>query len=90
MPNCTADWTGCGRLGRPVIEANFRGGAIASGGGVMLLRQMDRKIGLSAAAAAVMNEPRAPERIRHELHDLVVQGLYALCCGCQTLTTTTS
>ncbi len=42
MPNCAADEMGLGRLGRWVIEANFRGGAIGSDGGVMLLRQVDR------------------------------------------------
>jgi len=85
MPKCTADSMGFGRLGRRVIEANFRGGAISSDGGVMLLRQMDRRMGLSAAVAAALRDPRAPERIRHELRDLVAQRLYGLCCGYEDL-----
>lgn len=52
MPKCTAGQMEFWRLGRRVIEANFRGGAISSDGGVMLLRQVDRRIGLSAAVAA--------------------------------------
>jgi len=74
-----------GRLGRRVIEANFQGGAISSDGGVMLVRQVDRRIGLSAAVAAALNDPRAPERITHELRDLVAQRLYGLCCGYEDL-----
>jgi len=74
-----------GRLGRRVIEANFRGGAISSDGGVLLLRQMDRRMGLSDSVAAALNDPRAPERIRHELRDLVAQRLYGLCCGYEDL-----
>ena len=85
MPKCTADEMEFGRLGRRVIEANFQGGAISSDGGVMLVRQVDRRIGLSAAVAAALNDPRAPERITHELRDLVAQRLYGLCCGYEDL-----
>jgi hypothetical protein len=74
-----------GRIGRREIEANFRGGAISSDGGVMLVRQVDRKIGLSAAAAAALCDPRDPERITHPLRDLIAQRLYGLCCGYEDL-----
>jgi len=46
---------------------------------------VDRRIGLSAAVAAALNDPRAPERITHELRDLVAQRLYGLCCGYEDL-----
>jgi hypothetical protein len=85
MPKCTADEMGFGRLGRRMIEANFRGGTISSDGGVMLLRQMDRRMGLSAAVAAALSDPRNPERITHTLRDLVAQRLYGLCCGYEDL-----
>lgn len=63
MPKCTADELGFGRLGRRRIEANFAGGALSSDGGLMLLRQVDRRIGLSAAAAAALHDPRHPDLI---------------------------
>lgn len=85
MPKCTADQMGFGRLGRRVIEANFEGGALSSDGGLMLLRQVDRKIGLSAAIAAALHDPRNPDFIVHELRDLVAQRLYGLCCGYEDL-----
>lgn len=85
MPDCTAQKMLFGRLGRREIEANFRGGAISSDGGVMLVRQVDRKIGLSAAVAAALSDPRDPERIRHPLRDLIAQRLYGLCCGYEDL-----
>lgn len=85
MPKCTADRIEFGRLGRRVVEANFEGGAISSDGGVMLVRQTDRKIGLSAAVAAALSDPRDPERIRHPLRDLIAQRLYGLCCGYEDL-----
>jgi hypothetical protein len=74
-----------GRLGRRVIEANFRGGAISSDGGLMLLRQLDRRIGLSKAVAQALSDPRDPDCITHTLQDLLAQRLYGLCCGYEDL-----
>jgi hypothetical protein len=74
-----------GRLGRREIEANFQGGALSSDGGLMLVRQADRRIGLSAAVAAALLDRRDPERITHPLRDLVAQRLYGLCCGYEDL-----
>ncbi|BBA37413.1 transposase of ISThsp13, IS1380 family [Methylocaldum marinum] len=74
-----------GRLGRRVIEANFQGGAISSDGGVMLLRQLDRRLGLSKAVARALSDPRDPDRITHPLQDLIAQRLYGLWCGYEDL-----
>ncbi len=80
MPKCTADELDFGRIKRRRITANFAGGALSSDGGLMLLRQVDRKIGLSAAAAAVIHDPRHADLITHSLRDLIAQRLYALAC----------
>lgn len=85
MPKCTADSLTFGRLKRRVIEANFEGGALSSDGGLMLLREVDRKIGLSDAVAAGLHDPRNPDFIVHELRDLVAQRLYGLACGYEDL-----
>lgn len=85
MPKCTAEQIEFGRIGRQVIEANFQRGAISSDSGVMLLRQMDKQLGLSATVAAALHDPRAPERIRHDLRDMIAQRLYGLCCGYEDL-----
>jgi hypothetical protein len=74
-----------GRLGRRVIEANFDGGDIGSDGGVLLLRRVDERVGLSRAAAAVLSDPRDPTRIKHSLRDLLAQRIYGLCCGYEDL-----
>lgn len=85
MPDCTGQQMLFGRVGRCEIEADFTGGALSSDGGLMLVRQVDRKIGLSRAIAAALTDPRAPERITHPLCDLVAQRLYGLCCGYEDL-----
>lgn len=85
MPKCTAEMMDFGRLGRRVIEANFQGGAISSDGGLMLLRQVDRRLGLSQAVASALHDPRDPERITHTLGELIAQRLYGLCSGYEDL-----
>jgi len=85
MPKCTKDRIEFGRVGRRIIEADFSGGELSSDGGLLLLRQVDRHLGLSHAAAAAIPDPRDPERIRHGLRDLLAQRLYGLCCGYEDL-----
>lgn len=85
MPKCTAKQMGFGRLGRRIVEANFEGGALSSDGGLILLRQVDRRTGLSEAVADALHDPRNPFFVTHELRDLVAQRLYALCCGYEDL-----
>lgn len=85
MTKCTAEEMSFGRVGRLAVEANFEGGALSSDGGLMLLRQVDRRIGLSKAVAEALHDPRNPERITHELRDLIAQRLYGLCCGYEDL-----
>jgi len=85
MPKCTATTLSFGRLGRRVIEGDFSGGAISSDAGLMLLRQVDQRIGLSRQVAAVLHDPRDPDRVTHSLRELVAQRLYALCCGYEDL-----
>lgn len=85
MPKCTQDRMDFGRLGRRLIEADFSGGDLSSDGGLLLLRQVDERLGLSRAAAAAIPDPRDPERIRHGLRELLAQRLYGLCCGYEDL-----
>jgi len=81
MPKCTGSQIDFGRLGRRVIEADFSGGELSSDGGLMLVRQVDQRIGLTHMAAAKLSDPRDPGRIRHSLRTLLAQRLYGLCCG---------
>lgn len=85
MPKCTSKEVEFGRLGRREISANFDGGDISTEGGVLLLRQIDRKIGLTKAAAGVLTDARDPARIKHDLRALVAQRVYAQCQGWEDL-----
>lgn len=85
MPKCTSNEIRLGRLGRREIIANFDGGDISTEGGVLLLRQVDRKIGLTMAVARILSDGRYPARIKHDLRALVAQRVYAQCQGWEDL-----
>ena len=67
------------------MEVDFSGGAVSSNGGVLLLRAADRRLGLSAAAAAVLRDPRDPGRCRHSALAQLRQRLYGLALGYEDL-----
>jgi len=67
------------------VTASFSGGEVTSDGGLLLLRQADRQLGLSRALTAALPDPRDPDRITHPLLTFVRQRLYGLCLGYEDL-----
>ncbi len=85
MTNCTQQsfaFPACKRRG---VEANFDGGDITSDGGVLLLRQVDQRLGLSAAVTRALVDPRRQASCLHQGETLVRQRLYALALGYEDL-----
>ena len=50
--------------GKPLI-ARFDGGQLSSDGGLLALREVERRLGIAGRLAACIDDPRAPERVRH-------------------------
>jgi hypothetical protein len=67
------------------VSASFTGGDVTSDGGITLLRQTDRRVGLTKALAKVLPDPRDPQRIEHPLLALVRQRIYGLAQGYEDL-----
>jgi hypothetical protein len=86
MPKCTDAKVLLGRVGRRQIEAAFDGGDIVSDGGVVLLRQLDERIGLSRSVAKALGDRRRAASVKHGVRELIAQRIYALCCGWQDVT----
>ena len=88
-PNCTEEIDvgrmDFGRLGRRVVQGCFDGGSMTSDGGVMLLGQVDRKLGLMDAAARCIADPRNPLLITHDVRDMLRQRVYGLALGWEDL-----
>ena len=63
------------------LRADFEGGALSSDFGVLLLRGIDRQIGLTARLAAAIHDTRHPSYIDHPLRDLLAQRIYQIASG---------
>ena len=72
-------------FGRRVVEGRFDGGSMTSDGGVMLLNETDRKLGLTQAAARCIPDPRNPLLITHAVRDMLRQRVYGLALGWEDL-----
>lgn len=85
MTNCTAEVFAFPACKGRKVEAQFSGGDITSDGGVLLLRQIDRRLGLTEAMAKLIPDPRDPVRCEHRLVDLIRQRVYSLALGYEDL-----
>jgi len=66
---------------RKKITAAFDGGRISSDGGVMLLAQADRRLGVADRLARVIPDGRDPDRVTHLLPDILRARIFAIACG---------
>ena len=85
MTKCNALPIGFPGFGARKIEADFGGGEVSGDGGVLLLRQVDRWIGLTKRLGQLLPDPRDPDRITHPLESLLQQRLYGLALGYEDL-----
>jgi len=85
MPDCAQTSLNFPSFDRREIEANFTGGNVSSDGGLMLLRQADRRLGLTRALDAVLYDPRNPDLITHRQIDLLRQRIYGVAAGYEDL-----
>ena len=67
-------------VGRSVV-ADFSAGHLSSDGGVLLLRQLDRGLGVSRELAGCFHDERDPRFVEHPLQPLLSQRLYAMALG---------
>jgi hypothetical protein len=69
------------RVEKRRVELNCRGGDVTTFGGVALLDQADRLLGLSESIAQALPDSRDPTRIKHTLPNLIRQRVYAIALG---------
>jgi hypothetical protein len=67
------------------LSAEFSAGHLTSDAGLLLLREADKQIGLTAALNAAIADPRAPERITHPQQTLLAQRVFGLAAGYEDL-----
>ena len=67
------------------VEAEFSGERLTTEGGALLLRAVDRKIGLLRRVESCFTDARDAERIEHELSGMLAQRIYGLALGYEDL-----
>ena len=68
-------------VGRKKVTAAFDGGRLTSDGGVLLLAQAERQMGICERLAACIADPRDPSRVVHALDDILRARVLAITCG---------
>jgi Transposase DDE domain group 1 len=56
--------------GKPV-HVGFDGGRLSSGAGTLLLSAIEQRLRLAERLAACLDDPRDPDRVRHELAEMI-------------------
>src|SRR5260370_5438201 len=70
---------------RREVRAELDGGAITSDGGGLLLREIEKRIGILRQFAACFTDYRNPDLIEHPVKELVAQRVYGLALGYEDL-----
>ena len=66
---------------RKKLTVDFDGGNQSSDGGLLLLRQAERKLGVCRRLADTMPDRRDGSRIRHDVFEMVMARVSAIACG---------
>lgn len=81
MPECNTDGLEFGRVGRQRVVADFQGGRLTSDAGVLLLRQVDQRLGLVDAINACIPDPRDSRYVIHQQRAMLGQRIMAIAQG---------
>src|SRR5215467_13938115 len=66
---------------RKKLTVDFNGGSQSSDAGLLLLREAERKLGVCQRLATAMRDRRDPDRIQHEMFEMVAARAMAIACG---------
>jgi hypothetical protein len=72
-------------LGRRDVVGRFDGGRITSDGGGLLVREVDKRLGLLDRLAGCFSDYRNPNAIEHSVPALIAQRVYGLALGYEDL-----
>ena len=76
---------GFSRVNGRRIQADFDGGDISTDGGLLLVEQVDRKLGLTGKVATRLEDSRQAGKLRHESEAMLRQRVYGLSAGWEDL-----
>src|ERR1700745_4389599 len=66
---------------QPQLRLEFRGATVTSDAGLLLPRELDERLGLSALSERHLSDPRTGRNFQFPLADLVRQSIYSRLAG---------
>lgn len=66
---------------RKKVTAAFDGGLLSSDGGLLLLRETERRLGLANRLAGCLRDRRDPQRLSHTVAEMLRFRMLAIACG---------
>jgi hypothetical protein len=67
------------------VVADFSGGEVSSDGGLLLLREVDRRLGLTRRAAPLLPDDRQAGKVEHSMLAMLRQRVFAIAQGYEDL-----
>src|SRR4030081_2276340 len=81
MVDLTSFLPGLSPVQGKAVVARFDGGGLSSEGGLLALREIERRLGVADRLANCLGDPRAPERGVHRLAEIIRFRLLMLAAG---------
>ena len=85
MTECTSAKLSFSSLKRQEIVANFAGGRLTSDAGALLLREVDRRLGLTEVLSNCIADPRNPLMVIHDVRTMLIQRIFGIAMGYEDL-----
>lgn len=85
MANCKLKKLNFGKVKGRNIQVDFNGGDITSNAGILLLKKVDQKLGLTKKLSSLIPDPRNQSYVTHKQDSLLSQRVYALALGYEDL-----
>ena len=81
MVDPTLPLPGLSPVSGKTIAARFDGGRLSSDGGLLVLREVERRLGIADRLAACIKDPRNPNLITHSLADIIRFRMLMIAAG---------
>ena len=81
MTYCTAESLRFPPVAGLTIRGDFDGGLMSTDIGPLLLREVDRQVGLTQRLGQAIEDRRHASYVKHPLQDLLAQRMYQIACG---------
>jgi len=85
MTDCNTQPLLFASLGSKKVQADFKGGSLTSDAGALLLRQVDKKLGLLDALDRCLPDPRHASYTTHAQKTLLAQRIFGIALGYEDL-----